>query len=167
MDAASFTTIRLLSGIVFLAIILKAVTTSGTTFSRGSWIAALMLFIYAATFSFAYLSLETGTGALIRFGFVKITMILSGLYLGNKLHIVEWVGVLLAFSGLVYLVMPGLGAPSFLGFFLMMVAGISWGFYTLADKGSANPLMDTAYNFYRTLPLVLVLMAVTFQHKAL
>ena len=167
IDAATFTAIRLFSGIVFLAIILKATTVGETAPSKGSWKASLMLFVYAITFSFAYISLETGTGALILFGSVQITMILTGLYLGNKLHIFEWLGVLIAFAGFAYLIMPGLGAPSLQGFLLMTVAGMAWGFYTLAGKGSENPLSDTAYNFYRTLPLVLILIASTFQHAAL
>ncbi len=167
IDATTFTAIRLLSGIIFLAIILKATTAGEAASSKGSWKASLMLFIYAITFSFAYISLETGTGALILFGSVQITMILNGLYLGNKLHIFEWLGVLIAFTGFVYLVMPGLDAPSLQGFLLMTVAGMAWGFYTLAGKGSKNPLSDTAYNFYRTLPFVLILIAVTFQHATL
>jgi len=167
IDAASFTAIRLLSGIVVLAILLRATTAGETAPSKGSWGASLMLFLYAVTFSFAYMSLDTGTGALILFGSVQITMILTGLYFGNKLHISEWLGVLFAFSGFVYLVFPGLGAPSFLGFLLMTLAGIAWGFYTLAGTGSENPLSDTAYNFYRTLPLVAILIAVTFQNADL
>lgn len=167
IDAANFTAIRLLSGVVVLAIIFKLTSAGEAAPSKGSWVASLMLFIYAITFSFAYISLETGTGALILFGSVQITMMLTGLYFGNKLHTYEWLGVLLAFSGFVYLVMPGLGAPSLLGFFLMTAAGIAWGFYTLAGKGSVNPLCDTAYNFFRTLPLLVVLVAVTFQHAAL
>ena len=167
IDATTFTAIRLLSGIVFLAIILKATTAGEAASSKGSWKASLMLFIYAITFSFAYISLETGTGALILFGSVQITMILNGLYLGNKLHIFEWLGVLIAFTGFVYLVIPGLDAPSLKGFLLMTVAGMAWGFYTLAGKGSKNPLSDTAYNFYRTLPFVLILIVVTFQHASL
>ena len=167
IDAATFSAIRLLSGIVFLLIILKATTAGETAPSKGSWIASLMLFLYATTFSFAYISLDTGTGALILFGSVQITMILTGLFLGNKLYIIEWLGVLIAFFGFVYLIMPGLGAPSLQGFALMTVAGIAWGFYTLAGKGSGNPLSDTAYNFFRTLPLVVILIAVTFQHAAL
>lgn len=167
IDAASFTSIRLLSGIIFLAVLLKLTSGADSSSSKGSWSASLMLFIYAVAFSFAYVSLETGTGALILFGLVQMTMISIGLYQGNKLHAMEWFGVLLAFSGLVYLMMPGLGAPSLNGFILMAVAGIAWGIYTLAGKGSTNPINDTAYNFYRTLPFVFVLTLVTFQQAEL
>lgn len=167
IDAANFTTIRLLSGIVVLAIILKATSTGEAASSTGSWKASFMLFLYAITFSFAYISLETGTGALILFGSVQITMILASLYFGNKLHIFEWLGVFIAFSGFVYLVMPGLDAPSLQGGVLMTVAGIAWGFYTLEGKGSESPLSDTAYNFFRTLPLVAILVVVTSQYADL
>ena len=167
IDAASFTSIRLLSGIIFLAVLLKLTSGADSSSSKGSWSASLMLFIYAVAFSFAYVSLETGTGALILFGLVQMTMISIGLYQGNRLHAMEWFGVLLAFSGLVYLMMPGLGAPSLDGFILMAVAGIAWGIYTLAGKGSTNPINDTAYNFYRTLPFVFVLTLVTFQQAEL
>ena len=123
----------------------------------------MLLFLYAITFSYAYISLETGIGALILFGSVQVTMILVNLASGNKLHYAEWVGVVVAFSGFVYLLAPGLTTPSFLGFVLMTVAGIAWGFYTLAGRGSQNPLSDTAYNFVRTLPFVVVLLLATLQ----
>jgi len=123
--------------------------------------------LYAVTFSFAYILLDTGTGALVLFGAVQITMILAGLLAGNKLHYFEWLGVIAAFSGFVYLVMPSLTTPSLISFILMSVAGISWGFYTLAGKGSENPLSDTAYNFLRTLPLVIILIVVTYQKASL
>ncbi len=166
IDAATFTAVRLLSGIVFLAIILKLTTTGEHSGSKGSWKASFMLFLYAITFSFAYIPLDTGTGALILFGSVQITMILTGLYHGNKLHVSEWLGLLIAFSGLVYLLIPGVGTPSLLGFVLMAIAGIAWGFYTLAGTGSEDPLKNTAYNFYRTLPLVAILLTATLQEAS-
>ena len=86
-----------------------------------------------------------------------------GIYLGHKLHWAEWLGVVVSFCGFVYLVLPDLTSPSLLGFVLMALAGTAWGFYTLAGKKSANPLSDTAYNFIRTLPLVILMMALTIQ----
>lgn len=167
IDAASFTSIRLLSGIIVLLIILKTVQGSRATTAKGSWQAAFFLFIYAITFSYAYVSLETGIGALILFSSVQITMIVIGLCSGNKLHHVEWLGMLLAFSGFLYLILPSLTTPSLVGFILMAIAGIAWGFYTLAGKGAANPLSDTAYNFLRTLPLVIILVMVSIQYSSL
>ncbi len=169
IDAASFTTIRLLAGILTLAIILKIakgktdIANSKAT-TRGSWPAAFMLFLYAVTFSFAYISLDTGTGALILFGAVQITMIFISLFTGNRLHIIEWTGLLLAFFGFAYLVTPSLTTPSLTGFILMTVAGIAWGIYTLIGRTSQNPLSDTTYNFLRTLPFVGILVVGTLPY---
>ncbi|WP_326490258.1 DMT family transporter [Shewanella sp. AS1] len=162
IDAASFTSVRLLSGILVLMLILGLKQSPDSVSSKGSWRSALFLFIYAIAFSFAYISLETGVGALILFGSVQLTLILLGLASGSRLRALEWCGLLLAFSGFVYLLLPGLSAPPLLGFCLMSLAGAAWGFYTFAGKGSKNPLMDTGYNFLRTLPLVLILMALSF-----
>jgi drug/metabolite transporter (DMT)-like permease len=163
IDAASFTSIRLISGVGVLFFILKLVQPKGTPPSKGSWRASLVWFVYAIAFSYAYLWLDTGIGALILFASVQITMIVAGMYLGHKLHWVEWIGVVVSFFGFVYLVFPELTSPSLIGFILMALAGIAWGFYSLSGKNSTSPLSDTAYNFMRTLPLVLVLMAFTIQ----
>ncbi len=157
LDAASFTEIRLLSGAVVLYVLLSVRTKRWTYPAAGSWSATLMLFIYAGTFSYAYNTLETGTGALILFGAVQMTMILLTLMAGNRLHGMEWLGVTMAFSGFVYLVLPGVGAPSWSGFLLMAVAGVAWGIYTLKGRDSKQPLQETTGNFVRTLPLLAVL----------
>jgi drug/metabolite transporter (DMT)-like permease len=120
-----------------------------------------MLFLYAVTFSYAYISLDTGTGALILFASVQITMILLSLISGTRLHFIEWIGVTVAFAGFVYLILPGVTTPSIMGFLLMTIAGIAWGIYTLKGRGSNAPLLDTAYNFFRTTPLVLILVIST------
>lgn len=160
IDASSFTIIRLLSGAIVLIAILKISNKTGSP-SKGSWVSGAMLFLYAITFSFAYITLDTGTGALILFGSVQITMILLSLISGNRLHISEWAGLSIAFTGFVYLVLPGVSSPSVVGFTLMTVAGIAWGIYTLKGRGSDNPLADTAYNFLRTVPLVIILAIIT------
>jgi drug/metabolite transporter (DMT)-like permease len=156
IDASSFTVVRLLSGAVVLLAILKIHNTK-RVLPKGSWFAGMMLFVYAVTFSFAYITLTTGTGALILFGSVQITMILISLASGNRLHLSEWMGVLVAFAGFVYLVLPGVTAPSISGFLLMTIAGVAWGIYTLKGRDSVNPLVDTAYNFLRTIPFIVIL----------
>ena len=161
IDAASFTIIRLLSGAItlFILINLKKVFYKqkiNKNESHGNWYGTFMLFIYALTFSFAYITLDTATGALILFGSVQITMVLVNTLKGNRLHFVEWLGVVLAFIGFVYLMLPGINTPSLFGFILMTVSGIAWGLYTLNGRGSQNPLMDTAYNFIKTIPLVVI-----------
>jgi len=162
IDAAGFTSVRLLSGIVVLVAILKLSSRNEADKSNGSWKASTMLFLYAIAFSYAYISLDTGTGALVLFGAVQITIILVSLFSGNKMVVMEWVGVIVAFFGFVYLVLPDVTTPSLSGFVLMAVAGIAWGFYTLQGKGSHNALADTAYNFIRTIPFVAVLLLATF-----
>ena len=154
IDASSFTAIRLLSGAIILSVILRFNGKKNNSPTKGSWLASIMLFLYAAPFSFAYITLDTGTGALILFGAVQITMILLSLISGNRLHVTEWMGVAIAFIGFVYLVLPGVSTPSVAGFSLMTIAGVAWGIYTLKGRGSVNPLSDTAYNFTRSIPSV-------------
>lgn len=155
IDAASFTTVRLASGAVTLWIIVS-VTSGPAASTRGDWTAAAMLFLYALTFSFAYTSLTAGTGALILFGAVQLTMFAAGLRGGEPFAPLSWAGLTLAAAGLVYLVSPGLAAPSPLGAGLMTVAGIAWGVYSLRGRGVPNPLLATAGNFARTLPFTLL-----------
>jgi len=158
IDAASFTTLRLASGALTLWLIVSA-TRKDKTGARGDWIAAAMLFLYAIAFSFAYLSLSAGTGALILFGAVQLTMLTVGLRGGEHFAPLSWVGFVLAVVGLIYLVSPGLTAPAPVGAALMAVAGIAWGVYSLRGRSVADPLIATSGNFARTLPLTLVVSA--------
>ncbi|MGS2723323.1 DMT family transporter [Porticoccus sp. GXU_MW_L64] len=163
IDAGSFTAIRLLSGAITLLLLVSVLVRDKTEQTRSNWKGALYLFVYAAAFSYAYISLPTGIGALLLFGTVQITIIVAGLWSGNKLTIAEWVGALVAFSGFVYLVLPtSYSAPAFAGSALMCLAGIAWGLYTLAGKGAQNPLLDTARYFLHTMPMVAVLLAIVF-----
>ncbi len=164
IDASSFTVIRLLSGTIVLLIIIIATRKKTDASTKGSWAASFMLFLYAITFSYAYISLDTGTGALILFGSVQITMILLTLISGTRLHFTEWAGVTIAFAGFVYLILPSVTSPSIIGFLLMTVAGIAWGIYTLKGRDSKSPLMDTAYNFLRTTPIVILLAITTINN---
>ena len=166
IDASTFTIVRLLSGVIVLTVILNIskINSNSSPSTKGSWPASIALFLYAITFSFAYVTLETATGALILFGSVQITMILLSIFSGNRLHISEWVGMAIAFAGFVYLVLPGVTTPSVIGFFLMTVSGIAWGVYTLKGRGSKSPIMDTAYNFLRTLPFVIILAIITMKY---
>lgn len=163
IDAVSYTTIRLTSGAITLFVIAFLQKENGKDFLRGSWISAAFLFLYAIAFSFAYLSLTAGTGALILFGSVQMTMLMVALRSGERPHILEWIGLFLALGGLVYLVFPGLTSPPLLGSALMMIAGISWGFYSIRGRGSQNPLANTAGNFIYAVPMILVVLLVSFQ----
>ena len=157
IDPASYTAVRLITGAVTLWII-AAVRRDGSLGKSGaSWISASMLFLYAVTFSFAYLSLSAGTGALILFAAVQITMIAVGLYTGERPLILEWLGLFIAISGLIYLVFPGIAAPSIGGSVLMATAGIAWGIYSLRGRGTGDPIGATTDNFLRTVPLAISL----------
>lgn len=155
IDAASFTSIRLLSGAIILTLLLL-VRTHEFKPKNINPISASMLFIYAICFSFAYIEIATGTGALILFGTVQLTMIMVGLIKGERPGYLALMGILLAFIGLVYLLLPGVSAPPLMSALLMMIAGLAWGIYSLRGKGSINPLVATSWNFIATLPLVLL-----------
>jgi drug/metabolite transporter (DMT)-like permease len=152
IDPASYTAVRLITGAVTLSLIVQLLPYPTAEKSAASWVTATMLFLYAVTFSFAYVSLSTGTGALILFAAVQITMVGIGLYAGERPRAAEWVGLSIALAGLVYLVFPGLTAPSPVGSFLMSVAGIAWGGYSLRGRNSMDPVRATTDNFLRTLP---------------
>ena len=148
IDAASFTAVRLVSGAVALGLILllrdRSVKAMATQGNQGS---ALALFVYAAGFSLAYVELATGTGALLLFGAVQATMIGIGLYRGERLAPLQWLGLMLALAGLVALMLPGATAPPLAAAALMLVAGAAWGVYSLRGKGAADATAVTAGNF--------------------
>ena len=167
IDAASFSTVRLVSGAIALLLILFA-TNRGKSFpSYASWMSAAMLFLYAVCFSFAYISLDTGIGALILFGMVQATMVAGALWAGDRPAVAEWIGWLLAVSGFVYLVSPGLTAPSPVGSVLMGIAGIGWGIYSLRGRKEPYALAGTTFNFVRSVPLVIVVSAVSLKEMHL
>lgn len=156
IDAASFGSIRLVAGALTLALVVR-LRSRPEAAGRADWLAAAMLFAYVAFFSFAYLSLPAGTGALILFGAVQLTMLGAGLRAGEMFGPVAWSGFVLAVAGLVYLVSPGVAAPPPLGATLMAVAGVAWGVYSLRGRGVADPLAATARNFVRAAPMALAL----------
>lgn len=156
IDAASFTSIRICSGAVFLGILcLLRKRKSRVAPFKKNWLMPVMLTTYALFFSYAYTSLGTGTGALILFGAVQTTMIVSGWISGERMTRWRIAGIFLAVSGLIYLVFPGLSAPSPLGAFLMTISGIAWGIYSLLGRQSSDPVSTTAFNFICSIPIVL------------
>jgi drug/metabolite transporter (DMT)-like permease len=154
IDAASFTAIRLAAGALFLSLLLRR----APPLSARTALGALLLFLYAAPFSFAYLGLSAGTGALLLFGAVQATMIGTGLVQGERPGAGNWVGLALAVGGLVLLTLPGVTAPAPTGAVLMVAAGVCWGAYTLVGRRSRDPLAATAGNFWRASILTLVVL---------
>lgn len=156
IDPASFASIRIVSGAITLAVVVR-LRSKRSSPGHADWLAAVMLFAYVAFFSFAYLTLPAGTGALILFGAVQLTMFGVGLRSGERFGPIAWGGLVLAVAGLVYLVSPGVAAPPPFGAALMATAGVAWGVYSLRGRGVADPLAATAGNFARAAPLALVL----------
>ncbi|MCG6911503.1 MAG: DMT family transporter [Deltaproteobacteria bacterium] len=153
IDPASFATIRLLSGAAVLWLTVRVTSRSNAADRPGNWVSTAMLFVYAAAFSFAYVSLDTGIGALILFGFVQATMIIAGILRGERSHVWVWCGLVIALAGLAYLCLPNAEAPSLPGAFLMALAGISWGGYSLRGLRVERPAAVTADNFMKSVPL--------------
>ncbi|MDX1298973.1 MAG: DMT family transporter, partial [Pseudomonas sp.] len=155
IDAASFTSLRLLAGAVTLWLLLRLRTTHHS--SAGSWPAAIALFVYAAAFSFAYIHLDAGAGALILFGAVQLSMLAWGIYRGERLGLKGYSGLLLAFAGLLVLLLPGASRPPTGAALLMLLAGVAWGAYSLLGRGVSDALAATTGNFLRAAPLALLL----------
>ena len=159
LGASSFTLVRLACGAVCLWILARLRSRDGSV--GGDWLSAAALFGYAAAFSFAYISLSAGTGALLLFAAVQITMIAYGLWCGERLTPLQIVGAVAAVGGLVWLVLPGVEAPEPLGALLMLTAGASWGVYSLRGRDAQDPTATTAGNFIRALPFAVALFLLT------
>ena len=144
IGAGSFAMIRLLSGAVTLMVLVRP-----NLFRAGSWASGAALFIYAAFFSYAYITLPAGTGALILFALVQITMLGAGLLAGERLSGLQWSGAAIAIGALIWLLSPGLSAPHPLGATAMAIAGIAWGAYSLFGRAAGDPGTNTAGNFIR------------------
>jgi drug/metabolite transporter (DMT)-like permease len=161
IDPVSFATLRLVNGALALAIVSRAAPESkATKNTSGAWASGFALFAYAIAFSLAYQSLSAGTGALILFGTVQVTMIGGALKSGESLGFAQWVGLAAAIGGLTFLALPGLSAPDPIGALLMCLAGVAWGVYSIRGKGVTAPVSMTAGNFFRSAPMALIASAV-------
>ena len=164
IDPTTFVTIRLLSGalILWLALYLGNLQNPQKQIKRtekmeGSWPGALALFIYALAFAFAYTQIPAGTGALLLFAAIQISMILYGLFIGERLSFWQITGLGFAITGLIILMLPKVGAPPLLYGFIMIISGLAWSVYSLLGRGTHNPTSATAGNFIRATPIALIL----------
>lgn len=155
IDAASFTSMRLISGAAMLWLLMR--WQHQTSLQHGNWRGALALFVYAAAFSFAYRTINTGAGALMLFGAVQATMLIAGFIAGERMSAVQGVGSAAAMTGLVILVSPSVETPSVLDSVLMLSSGVAWGVYSLLGRSLSNPAAATTGNFLRTVPLAIAL----------
>lgn len=165
IDPASFTAVRLLSGACMLWLVVRLQQGSRApakpgVWGAGNWWSAGALFLYAATFSFAYVNVSAATGALLLFGSVQATMIGYGVYHGERLRAPQLVGMALALAGLTALMLPGLAAPPLASALSMVLSGVAWAVYSLRGKrlqgkGASSPTQVTAGNFLRAVPMAL------------
>lgn len=184
IDAWNFTIIRLLSGALCLSIImgvysynlrrneatLKHPTSEAILSDRGSWLSSISLVVYALCFSIAYVELDTGTGALILFSAVQLTMIGWGIYKKEQLSALQWLAFIVAVAGFVYLMLPSAAVPSVLAATLMAISGVAWGIYSIRGKACVSPLRATGFNFLRSLfaiPLLLIMSMVYLKNISL
>jgi drug/metabolite transporter (DMT)-like permease len=151
IEPAAYALLRLASGALMLAALVHwRRRHDAAVRAAGDWYGATALFVYAVAFSFSYVSVATGLGALLLFGAVQITMIVTGMIAGERPRPLHWLGLIAAFAGLVLLARPGLDAPPLLGSALMLAAGVAWGVYSLHGRRSRDPLAATAGNFVRS-----------------
>lgn len=171
IDAASFTSVRLISGALVLVLLVygrqrfQMVRSARPAALGGNWFSALALFVYASTLSFSYANMSTGIGALLLFGAVQATMILTGLWRGERLNVQQIVGLVMALAGVVAILSPGLDAPPLASALLMLTSGVAWGVYSLRGRGVADPTGDTAGNFLRATVLALLLSVLFVAHQ--
>ena len=171
LDAASFTLVRIFSGAAALWIVVEArrrftghrhdstkvqKTPQTAWIKAGNWTSSFALFVYAAFFSLAYNTLSAGTGALLLFGAVQATMILWGLRKGEQLDTVQIAGLVVAMTGLIVLLLPGLSAPPLIGSVVMLAAGVAWGVYSLRGANVSDAIAATAGNFLRAIPFAIL-----------
>ena len=161
IDEASFIMLRVVSGALFLWLFL-ALKKDKKILQGGTWFAAFALFIYAVSFTYGYGLIAAGTGALLLFGSVQITMTIAGYREGERLNVIQLVGFVLALSGLVILMLPGISAPSFMGAFLMCISGVAWSIYTLQGRGASSPAATTAGNFIKAAPMATLLWLIVY-----
>ena len=160
-DALSFTLVRILSGAAILSIFFfRSKEPSKTNLEIKSLLAPLMLFSYALFFSLSYVKIDAGTGALILFASVQLTMMASAYLRGQRLRGYEKIGVLLAICGFVYLLLPGLDIPPLVAATFMIISGVSWGIYSLLGQGESNPIFSTSRNFLFAVPIGVALILV-------
>ena len=153
-DAASFTTLRLASGALALGLLARARRATPPA-SRLAWGSAVALFAYAILFSLAYLRIPAGTGALLLFAAVQLSMLGAGLRGGERPRALEWLGLAVSLVGLVLLTRPGSSRPDAAGAALMLGAGAAWGVYSLRGRGAADAVAANAASFARAVPLAL------------
>jgi len=150
IDPYSFSFFRLLFGVITLFLISLFINKKNTLDLKSNWLNGFFLFLYAICFSFSYISLDAGLGALILFAVVQITMVLFAFIKKEKFGLKKLLGISLALFGLFFLLYPSKDfSISTFHFILMVISGIGWAFYTLLGRSSTNAIKDTSNNFFK------------------
>jgi len=167
ISAFSFTSIRLASGALMLFILVKVLSNKKQKYNN-NFLSGFMLFVYAISFSYAYLLLDTGVGALILFGTVQIVMICFAYYQNEHISIFKIIGCLISFGGLLYLLLPNDESTiTFDGAFLMLISGIAWAIYSIVGKSTNNPLLITSSNFSISLIFIVIVSSFLFSNESI
>lgn len=149
IDAGSFTLIRLLSGAATLIVImlLRGNWRSQIPTTRFSLFAGVALFGYAALFSFAYVKLAAGTGALLLFGAVQLTLLALYWWQGQRFKRLELIGIAVSLLGFAWLMLPSATRPDVWSALLMVLSGICWAGFTALGKQAPTPSSGITWGF--------------------
>lgn len=159
IDAFSFTILRIFSGAILLLGIYFYKNRNLKFDMKKNWLSSFMLFLYAICFSYSYINMFAGIGTLILFAVVQLSMILIALFYKEKLTINKILGIIVAFSGLFFLLYPKEDfSLSFFHTFLMIISGIAWAIYSVIGKSSTNALLNTTDNFFKATIFTIIFM---------
>lgn len=161
IDPYSFTSIRIISGALTLYIVLK-ISGGKPSQSFSGWFSAILYFIYALSFSFAYRDLSVGTGAVILIVTAQLFMISYGIYKKNEKTSV-W-GILMVIGGLIAFLSPKITTPPLIPALIMTLSGLAWGVFSVVDRSNDTPLGATANSFIFAVPFALAILLINPGH---
>lgn len=154
---SAFAAIRVASGALMLAFLLGIRERSLPKPAPPHLAAVAALATYMLGFSFAYVSMDAGLGALTLFAGVQVTMFVGALVEGERPPARRWSGMALALAGLALLNRPSGPVSLNTGALVLMAcAAVGWGFYSLIGRRVTDPLSATGWNFFYCVPLVFV-----------
>ena len=150
IDAFSFTFLRIISAMVILLFIYFYKNKKIKIDFRNNYISGFMFFLYAICFSYSYINMAAGIGTLILFAVVQLTMIIIALFLNEKLTLKKFIGITIAFGGLVYLLYPKDDFTiSYFHAFLMFLSAIGWAIFSVLGKKSNNATLNATDSFVK------------------
>ncbi|TLP58449.1 DMT family transporter [Parasedimentitalea maritima] len=148
IGAMEFALVRLVAGAATLLMLCRYRRQRIAQPARLSLLGGGSLALYMIGFSLAYRSLDAGLGALILFGVVQITMFGWGALRGAAVSSGQYLGAVVAFGGLAYVLWPaGSVQVPLIGAAFMAAAGLGWAIYSLLGRQVKTPLAATTMNF--------------------